>query len=447
DAVAYFGQGDECHMCFHFPVMPRMFMSLRMEDRFPIIDILAQTPTLPEICQWALFLRNHDELTLEMVTDEERDYMYRAYAHDPQMRINLGIRRRLSSLLSKDWNRIELMNALLFSLPGTPVLYYGDEIGMGDNIYLGDRNSVRTPMQWSADRNAGFSKASPHRLYLPVIIDPDSHYEAFNVEAQQNNHYSMLWWMKRLIAMRKRYKAFGRGSLEFLFPDNHRVLAFIRRYQDEVILVIANLSRFVQYARLDLSALKGTSPVELFGRAQFPAIGDAPYFLTLGPHSFYWFLLTPSAYERPVTQKAPIHLTVQGPWKSVFSGRTRVALEERLLSYIQTQRWFGGKARQIKSVSFVEGVPISFDSADASITQIQVEYTEEDPEIYVLPLAFATGERAEQMCEASPNPVLARITVRDKDRERTGCLYDAVLDKNFCKSLVEMIARRRQLRG
>ena len=192
DAVSYFGHGDECHMAFHFPVMPRMFMALRMEDRFPIIDILAQTPIIPDNCQWALFLRNHDELTLEMVTDEERDYMYRVYAHDPQMRINLGIRRRLASLLGKDWNRIELMNALLFSLPGTPVVYYGDEIGMGDNIYLGDRNSVRTPMQWSADRNAGFSKASPHRLFLPIVIDPDSHYEAFNVEAQQNNPHSML---------------------------------------------------------------------------------------------------------------------------------------------------------------------------------------------------------------------------------------------------------------
>ncbi len=289
DAIAYFGSGDECHMAFHFPVMPRMFMALRMEDRFPIIDILAQTPPIPETCQWALFLRNHDELTLEMVTDEERDYMYRAYAHDPQMRVNLGIRRRLASLLGKDWNRIELMNALLFSLPGTPVLYYGDEIAMGDNIYLGDRNSVRTPMQWSADRNAGFSKASPHRLYLPIVIDPESHYEAFNVEAQQNNPHSMLWWMKRLIAMRKRYKAFGRGTLEFLYPENHRVLAFIRRYQDEIILVIANLSRFVQYAGLDLSAFRGTSPVELFGRAQLPPIGDAPYFLTLGPHAFYWF--------------------------------------------------------------------------------------------------------------------------------------------------------------
>src|ERR1051326_3145107 len=259
DAVAYFGNGDECHMCFHFPLMPRMFMSLRMEDRFPIIDILAQTPALTESSQWALFLRNHDELTLEMVTDEERDYMYRAYAHDPQMRINLGIRRRLCSLLGKDWNRIELMNALFFFFSCTPVLFFGDEIAMGDNIYLGDRNAVRTPMQWSADRNAGFSKASPHRLYLPIIIDPDAHFEAFNVEAQQNNPNSMLWWTKRLIAMRKRYKAFGRGTLEFLYPENHRVLAFIRRHQDEVILVVANLSRFVQYAGLDLSTFKGNA--------------------------------------------------------------------------------------------------------------------------------------------------------------------------------------------
>src|SRR5262245_54804807 len=370
DAIAYFGQGDECHMCFHFPVMPRMFMALRMEDRFPIIDILSQTPPLPDICQWALFLRNHDELTLEMVTDEERDYMYRAYAHDPQMRINLGIRRRLASLLSKDWNRIELMNALLFSLPGTPVLYYGDEIGMGDNIYLGDRNSVRTPMQWSADRNAGFSKASPHRLFLPIIIDPDSHYEAFNVEAQQNNQYSMLWWMKRLIGMRKRYKAFGRGTLEFLYPDNHRVLAFIRRYQDEVILVIANLSRFVQYAALDLSAFKGTAPIELFGRAQFPNITDSRYVLTLGPHSFYWFLLPPAeaGYDRASGLKAPVQLTVAGEWTNVFRGRTRAKLEEQLVSYVQTQRWFGGKARNIKSASFREVVPMSFNSTNASMT-------------------------------------------------------------------------------
>ena len=448
DAVAYFGGSEECHMCFHFPVMPRMFMALRMEDRFPIIDILAQTPAIDETCQWALFLRNHDELTLEMVTDEERDYMYRAYAHDPQMRINLGIRRRLASLLGKDWNRIELMNALLFSLPGTPVLYYGDEIGMGDNIYLGDRNAVRTPMQWSADRNAGFSKASPHRLYLPIIIDPDAHYEAFNVEAQQNNQYSMLWWTKRLIAMRKRYKAFGRGTLEFLYPDNHRVLAFIRRYQDEVILVIANLSRFVQYAGLDLAAFKGTAPVELFGRAQFPPIGDSPYVLTLGAHSFYWFLLTPSgkSSERGGV-RAPVQVAVQEHWANALTGRAGVSLEDRLIGYLQSQRWFGGKGRQIKSATFIDTTPIPGDSIEALITQVRVEYTEEDPEIYILPLAFADGERANQICDTSPNAVLARVTVVTRTGEKSGCLYDAVLDKDFCKALLQMIPRRRRLRG
>ena len=449
DAVAYFGNGDECHMAFHFPVMPRMFMALRMENRFPIIDILAQTPVIPENCQWALFLRNHDELTLEMVTDEERDYMYRAYAHDPQMRVNLGIRRRLASLLGKNWNEIELMNALLFSLPGTPVIYYGDEIGMGDNIYLGDRNSVRTPMQWSSDRNAGFSRASPHRLYLPIVIDPDSHYEAFNVEAQQNNPHSMLWWMKRLIAMRKRYKAFGRGTLEFLYPDNHHVLAFIRRYQSEVILVVANLSRFVQYAGLDLSAFKGTSPVELFGRTEFPPPGDSPYFVTLGPHSFYWFALTAvgSVADRQGAQRAPLQIAVNGNWTNVFSGKGRAVLEESLPLYLQTRRWFGGKTRRIKGTTFNEVVPIPWNSTEACIIEIQIEYTEEEPELYVLPLSFASGERADQIRESSPGAVLAQVTVRQNDGEKSGVIYDAVLDKDFCKSLVEMIVKRRHLRG
>ncbi|HSU89603.1 MAG TPA: putative maltokinase, partial [Terriglobia bacterium] len=317
------------------------------------------------------------------------------------------------------------------------------------NVYLGDRNSVRTPMQWSADRNAGFSKASPHRLFLPIVIDPDSHFEAFNVEAQQNNPHSMLWWMKRLIAMRKRYKAFGRGTLEFLYPDNHRVLAFIRRYQDEVILVIANLSRFVQYAGLDLSAFKGTAPVELFGRAQFPVIGEALYPLTLGAHTFYWFALTAvgAVYDRQGPRRAPLQLTVPAPWTNVFSGRARTSLEDRLIEYLQTQRWFGGKARDVKSAAFVETIPVSFDSAKACMTEVQIEYTEEDPETYVLPLAFATGERADQIRQSSPNSVLAEVTIREKETETPGVVYDAVLEKDFCKSLVDMIARRRQLRG
>src|SRR5688572_5787804 len=291
DSVAYFGDGDECHMAFHFPLMPRMFMALRLEDRFPVIDILSQTPSIPSTAQWALFLRNHDELTLEMVTDEERDYMYRVYAADPQARINLGIRRRLAPLLGNNRRRIELMNGLLFSLPGTPVIYYGDEIGMGDNVYLGDRNGVRTPMQWSSDRNAGFSAANRQRLYLPVITDPEYHYEAINVEAQQANPQSLYWWMKRLIALRKRHPVFGRGSLEFIRTGNRKVLTYVRRYEEETVLCVANLSRAVQPVEIPLATFTGLTPVELLGQTQLPRIGDQPYFLTLAPYGFYWLKL------------------------------------------------------------------------------------------------------------------------------------------------------------
>src|SRR5579884_2531066 len=291
DAIAYFGAGDECNMAFHFPLMPRLFMAIRMEDRFPILEIMEQTPAIPPNCQWAIFLRNHDELTLEMVTDDERDYMYRVYAHDRQMRINLGIRRRLAPLLGNDRRKIELMNALLFSMPGTPVIYYGDEIGMGDNIYLGDRNGVRTPMQWSADRNAGFSRANPQKLYLPIIIDPAYHYEAINVEGQQNNPHSLLWWMKHLIEQRKQFKALGRGTLEFLRPSNRKVLAFFRRYEDEILLVVANLSRFPQHVELDLGAVNGMTPVELFGRAEFPPIGDQCWPISIGTYGYFSFAL------------------------------------------------------------------------------------------------------------------------------------------------------------
>ncbi|MBE9020727.1 maltose alpha-D-glucosyltransferase, partial [Chroococcidiopsidales cyanobacterium LEGE 13417] len=305
DAAEYYGNGDECHMNFHFPLMPRLFMSLRMEDSFPIFDILQQTPTIPDNCQWALFLRNHDELTLEMVTDEDRDYMYRVYARDPAMRLNLGIRRRLAPLLGNDRRQIELLNSLLLSLPGTPVLYYGDEIGMGDNVYIGDRNGVRTPMQWSSDRNAGFSRANPQKLYSPVIIDSEYHYAAINVEAQRANTNSLWYWMKRLIATRKRFQAFGRGSFELLHPENRKVLTFTRTYQGEHILVVANLSRFVQTVELDLSAFKGTTPVEIFGRTEFPAIDDRPYFLSISPYTFYWFSLSAKPSEiQPVKPQA-----------------------------------------------------------------------------------------------------------------------------------------------
>jgi maltose alpha-D-glucosyltransferase/alpha-amylase len=295
DVVAYFGtpENPEFHMAFHFPLMPRMFMAIRREDRMPIVEIMSRTPDIPENAQWAIFLRNHDELTLEMVTDEERDYMYNEYAKDIVMRRNLGIRRRLAPLLENSRRKIELMNSLLLSLPGTPVIYYGDEIGMGDNVYLGDRNGVRTPMQWSNDRNAGFSRADAARLYDPVITDPVYGYESVNVEAQERLPTSLLEWMRRLIRVRKRYKAFSRGTLEFLDATNTRVLAYIRRYENEVILCVVNLSRFVQPVELDLRAYNGWQPIELIGETPFPLIGELPYFLTFGPHSFYWFRLEP----------------------------------------------------------------------------------------------------------------------------------------------------------
>ncbi len=291
DVRPYFGDGDECHMAFHFPVMPRMFMSIRREVRQPMVDILQSTPPIPENCQWCLFLRNHDELTLEMVTDEERDYLYYEYAKDPRMRLNLGIRRRLAPLVDNSRRRKELLHALLFSLPGTPVIYYGDEIGMGDNIYLGDRDGVRTPMQWSADRNAGFSRADYQRLYLPPIRDPVYGYEAINVEAQERVATSWLAWVKRLVKIRRAYPAFGRGGIEFLHPSNRHVLAFIREWEGTRILVACNLSRFCQPAELDLSAYEGQYPVEMFGKVVFPRIGELPYLLTFGPHDFYWFEL------------------------------------------------------------------------------------------------------------------------------------------------------------
>jgi len=291
DLVHYFGAGDEFHMAFNFPLMPRMFMSIRREVCRPVVDIIAQMPAIPESAQWALFLRNHDELTLEMVTDEERDYMYAEYARDPRMRLNVGIRRRLAPLMDNSRRPVELLYSLLLSLPGSPVVYYGDEIGMGDNIYLGDRNGVRTPMQWSGDRNAGFSRADPSRLYQPLILDPVYNYQAVNVEAQLRTPDSLLNWLRRLIRVRKPFKAFGRGLLEFVRCSNPRVMAFVREYADETILVVANFSRHAQPAEIDLARFSGQVPIEMFGKHEWPAIGEGPYFLSLSPHGFFWFLL------------------------------------------------------------------------------------------------------------------------------------------------------------
>jgi maltose alpha-D-glucosyltransferase/alpha-amylase len=452
DAVAYFGNGDECHMAFHFPVMPRMFMAIRMEDRHPIVDILQQTPGIPESCQWAMFLRNHDELTLEMVTDEERDYMYRLFAHERKMRINMGIRRRLAPLLNNDRNKMELMNSLLFALPGTPVLYYGDEIGMGDNIYLGDRNGVRTPMQWSSDRNAGFSSANSQALYLPVVIDPEYHHEAVNVKNQQNNHDSLLWWMKRIIALRKRHQAFSRGTLEFLSPENNKVLAFLRSYQGETILVVANLSRRVQHTSLDLPQYAGLVPVELFGQSNFPPVGEDPYFLTLGPYSFYWFSLEQSRIDLNSPPDAlanmivPV-LAVRGEWHNLFSRETRPVLSSVLTGYIRGRRWFGGKARHILNLDIGDVIQMENDNCDVRFLLLVVEYTEGEPETYVLPLAFAAGGLAQQIAEESPYAVVAQLEPGGPGSDPAGILYDALVNPKFNRLLLESIAHRRNFRG
>ncbi len=446
DAVAYFGDSDECHMAFHFPVMPRLFMALHMEDRFPVVDIMQQTPEPPEGGQWALFLRNHDELTLEMVTDEDRDYMYRAYAQDPRMRVNVGIRRRLAPLLGHDRRRIELMNALLFSLPGTPIIYYGDEIGMGDNIYLGDRNGVRTPMQWSSDRNAGFSHANPQRLYSPVVIDPEYHYEAWNVEAQQANPHSELWWMKRLIALRKQLAGFGRGTIEFLQPDNRRVLVFLRRHEGQIVLVVANLSRYVQCVELELAEFNGLVPVEAFGRTAFPPIGELPYFLTLGPHGFYWFSLTPRRVAAP--ELTHPRIDVEGTWESLFEDDTVRALERVLPDYIEARRWFGSKARTLKSVEVVEHIPFPYDDTTAMIIFVQCAYTDGESERYLLPLAFATDARRHAVSDAAPHAVIADLYVAMSDDSSVeGILFDALADDRFAESLLEFASGRRSCRG
>ena len=446
DAVAYFSGGAECHMAFHFPLMPRLFMAIRMEDRFPVIEILQDTPAIPPTCQWALFLRNHDELTLEMVTDEERDYMYRVYAHDRRMRINLGIRRRLAPLLENDRRKIELINALLFSLPGTPVIYYGDEIGMGDNIYLGDRNGVRTPMQWSADRNAGFSRANPQKLYMPITIDPAYHYEAINVEGQQDNPHSLLWWTKHLIEQRKQFKALGRGTLEFLRPSNRKVLAFLRRYQDEIVLVVANLSRFPQHVELDLAQFQGMTPLEIFGRAEFPPMSDRPYQVTLGSLGFYWFSFEAKqahteTIEVPTTPSG-LPLIVVESWAHVLQGRSLAILLRRLPAYLKTRRWFLGKDRTIRTIEILDVIPIP-DTA-ANILLGQIDYTDGDPEIYVMPGSVATGEAAEQAKAKLLDVSVAQLHAEDGTR---GVLYSSMWDPAFCNAMLGAILRRRRFRG
>ena len=463
DAVAYFGGGDMCHMAFHFPLMPRLFMSVWMEDRFPIIDILDQTPAIPENCQWALFLRNHDELTLEMVTDEERDYMYNVYASDPVTRINLGIRRRLAPLLNNNRRKIEIMNILLFTLPGTPVIYYGDEIGMGDNYYLGDRDGVRTPMQWSPDRNAGFSRANPQKLYLPVIIDPDYHYEALNVESQSRNQSSLLWWMKRIIGMRKQFKSLSRGSLEVLNPDNSKVLAFIRQYGEETILIVVNLSRFSQAVELDLSRFAGHVPEEMISKNQFPVIKESPYLFTMGFYGYFFFLLKPQEALTLKRRQFIPEIKVRDNWQVILEGDLKEKLQNQILpSYIQECRWFGSKARSIQGVIINEIIPIG--QKNAFLLFLEIRYTEGQKEKYLLPVSFITGDAAYTMVKENLQAVIVQIQFEhphsppsvsiagtsdtiDFTHPLSGFVIDAVYDSAFQFSILNMIDRRVGVEG
>jgi maltose alpha-D-glucosyltransferase / alpha-amylase len=455
DVRPYFGDGDECHMAFHFPLMPRIYMALRQEDRLPITDIMAQTPPIPETSQWGLFLRNHDELTLEMVTNDERDYMYFAYSADPRMRINVGIRRRLAPLVDNNRRRIELLNSLLFSFPGTPILYYGDEIGMGDNIYLGDRNGVRTPMQWTSDRNAGFSRAVPARLYAPVIMDPIWGYEAINVEAQLTDQSSLLHWTRNMIALRKLFKVFGRGTQEFLAPDNRKILAYLREYNDdyggsETVLCVANLSRFNQPVALDLSRFAGMVPVELLGYVPFPPIDKTPYALSLAPYSFLWLELQPApqAPEPPSMEAGDSALDLVSNasgdrWRDLLAGPALSLLHELLPAYLAHQRWFGAKSRAIASVRIQDWLELS--RLPAAIVFLAITYADEQPDappdIYQLPLALTTGVEMEAIRAAAPASILASLTTVDGP----AILHDATAREDVRQSLLALIESRATL--
>ena len=434
DSASYFGNGDECHMNYHFPVMPRMFMALQREDRYPITDIFDQTPAIHETCQWAIFLRNHDELTLEMVTDEERDYMYKVYAKDPKAKINLGIRHRLAPLMENDRRRIELMNSLLFSLPGTPVIYYGDEIGMGDNFYLGDRDGVRTPMQWSPDRNAGFSESNPQRLYLPVILDPQYHYETVNVETQRANTSSLFWFMKRMINMRKKYKAFSRGDMKFLPVDNSKILAFTRSYQEETLLVMVNLSKYSQPAEIDIKGFKGFIPVEAFSKNTFPVIKeDSPYFFTMSPYAYHWFILGKPATEVSTAKKYVLEVS---NWDSLFVNETADVLQTIILpEYMRRMHWFTGKDKTIYSLNIIEHTSLPLKNREVEILLIEVVFESGLPEYYQLPIAFVNEEEAKNLAADIATTLITELRLNNE----AGFLVDAIYTSLFATELFNFL--------
>jgi maltose alpha-D-glucosyltransferase/alpha-amylase len=457
DVREYFGDGDECHMAYHFPLMPRIYMSIAQEDRYPITEIMQQTPDIPDSCQWAIFLRNHDELTLEMVTSKERDYMYTTYASDVRARINLGIRRRLSPLMENDHDRIKLMNSLLLSMPGSPILYYGDEIGMGDNVFIGDRNGVRTPMQWSPDRNAGFSRADPQRLYLPPIMDPIYGYQSTNVEAQIRDPSSLLSWTKRLLAVRKTSQAFGRGLRRFLKPGNRKILAYLREYGDDSILCVANLSRSAQPVELNLALFKGRVPVEMLGRTAFPPIGELPYLLTISAYGFYWFKLTadaeaPSWHEQIFSiDERPVLVLFDGwsslfrdrvvPWRIGMAEKTRLQFEtDTLPRYIEAQRWYAAKGTPIERARITDHVVWQEGKLSWVLALLELGGAEE-PASYFMPLALAWEERDEERVRNLYTSAIAKI----RQQANVGVMGDAFADEAFCRAVVVAMAKRRDI--
>ncbi|MGD9507110.1 MAG: maltose alpha-D-glucosyltransferase [Geminicoccaceae bacterium] len=445
DTRPYFGDGDECHMAFHFPLMPRMYLAIAQEDRNPITDIMRQTPDIPEGCQWAIFLRNHDELTLEMVTQNEREYLWNTYAADRRMRINLGIRRRLAPLLDNDRRKIELMNALLLSMPGTPVIYYGDEIGMGDNVYLGDRDGVRTPMQWSPDRNGGFSRANPQQLYAPPIQDPIYGYQAVNVEAQQQSPGSLLSWMKRLIGVRRGRRTFGRGTLTFLYPRNRKVLAYLREHEDETILCIYNLSRNAQACDLELTSFRDRVPIELLGRTTFPPITEATYRLTLPGYGFFWLALAAAgeltSWHQPVPEPLPelITIVVHESWRAISESQGGRDLARYVLpEYLPKQPWFDG--RSVETVRMARAGAVHGPERTYLLAELSVERAESAP-CCLLPFAASWGE--EHLAPGAP--LLPYTLARVRRGPHLGALHDATYADDFARTLLGLMARGEEL--
>lgn len=457
DVREYFGDADECHMAYHFPLMPRMYMAIAQEDRHPIVEIIQQTPEIPEGCQWAIFLRNHDELTLEMVTSKERDYMYLMYAADLRARINVGIRRRLAPLMENDMDRLKLMNAMLLSMPGSPIIYYGDEIGMGDNFFVGDRNGVRTPMQWSPDRNAGFSRADPQRLYLQPIMDPMYGYEALNVEAQARDASSLLNWTRRMLAVRKTSHAFGRGRRVFLRPGNRKILAYLSEYEDDTILTVFNLSRAAQPVELDLSAHKGRIPVEMLGRTSFPPIGELPYLLTLPSYGFYWFRLAqdaemPSWHQEGVGLQDRPTLVLFDGWTSFFRDRVmpwRIGMAERMLKqfeidtlprFMEIQRWYGAKGSAVERARLVDHAVWESDGVSWMLPLVSLDGPAEDS-TYFVPLALAWEEHDEDRLNRLMQAGVAKV----RQQANVGVMADAFYDEAFCRAMVRAVRDGKEL--